>query len=124
MTAYDEDFAQWLNEQATALRARRFDQLDIDNLAEEVESAARAEKRRVCASLERVLANMLRWERLPNRRQPHWRFVMLRRRSRVRSLLDDSPSLWPRLPEMIEDAYGIARLTAMRQTGLPKAAFD
>jgi Domain of unknown function DUF29 len=66
---------------------------------------------------------MLRWERRPNRRRPHWRLLMLRRRSRVGSVLDDSPSLWPRLPEIIDHAYEIARLTAMRQTGLPVAAF-
>src|SRR5258705_2339762 len=105
MTAYHEDFTQWLTEQAAALRARRVEQLDVENLAEEVDAAARTEKRRICASLERVLANRLRWERLPNRRRPHWRLVMLRRRSRVRSVLDDSPSLWPRLPEIIDHAY-------------------
>jgi Domain of unknown function DUF29 len=30
MTAYHEDFTQWLTEQAAALRARRFEQLDVD----------------------------------------------------------------------------------------------
>jgi hypothetical protein len=43
--------ASWVAVKRSQLRARRFDQLDIDNLAEEVESAARAEKRRVCVSL-------------------------------------------------------------------------
>ena len=33
--AYDEDFAAWLAAQATMLRERRFDELDVEHLAEE-----------------------------------------------------------------------------------------
>ncbi len=38
MTGYDEDLALWLNERAAQLRARRFNERDIENLAQEVES--------------------------------------------------------------------------------------
>jgi hypothetical protein len=35
--AYDEDFGAWADAQAETLRARRFEDLDVDNLVEEVE---------------------------------------------------------------------------------------
>jgi hypothetical protein len=38
--AYEEDFAAWLQAQADLLRERRFDELDIPNLVEEVEAWA------------------------------------------------------------------------------------
>jgi hypothetical protein len=44
---YEEDFAAWLDLQVAALRERRFADLDLDNLIEEVESIRRAEARSV-----------------------------------------------------------------------------
>src|SRR6266705_2816598 len=39
---YHQDFALWLECQATLLRARRFDLLDLDNLAEEIDAVAQS----------------------------------------------------------------------------------
>jgi hypothetical protein len=39
---YDDDFAAWLDVQTAALRERRFADLDLDNLIEEVEPGARS----------------------------------------------------------------------------------
>ncbi len=44
---YDEDFVAWLDAQVAALRERRFEELDLDNLIEEVEAIRRAELRSV-----------------------------------------------------------------------------
>jgi hypothetical protein len=41
-TLYDTDFVVWADNTAELIRARRFEELDIENLAEEVESLARA----------------------------------------------------------------------------------
>jgi len=42
---YQNDFYAWAMEQATLLRAGRFSAADIENLAEEIESMGRGEKR-------------------------------------------------------------------------------
>jgi hypothetical protein len=42
---YEQDFAAWLDVQVAALRERRFTDLDLDNLIEEVGSIRRAEAR-------------------------------------------------------------------------------
>jgi hypothetical protein len=43
----EQDFAAWLDLQVAALRERRFPDLDLDNLIEEIESMRRAEARSV-----------------------------------------------------------------------------
>ena len=57
MTGYDEDLALWLNEQAALLRARQFADLDIDTLAEEIESAARGLGCEIVDRLAAILAD-------------------------------------------------------------------
>ena len=49
---YDRDFVLWTEEMARLLRERRFDQLDIENLAEEVESMGKRDGREVENRLE------------------------------------------------------------------------
>jgi hypothetical protein len=41
-TDYDHDFYAWTQAQAAALQAKSWDQRDLDNLAEEIESLGRA----------------------------------------------------------------------------------
>jgi hypothetical protein len=49
---YDEDFCAWSMEQARLLRAGEFAWLDIENIAEELESMGRSDKREIdnCSS--------------------------------------------------------------------------
>ena len=42
---YDRDFYAWANEQAALLRAGRLTEADIENIAEEIDSMGRSEKR-------------------------------------------------------------------------------
>ena len=56
---YADNFAAWLERQAQLLRARRFEELDLDNLIEEVESIRRAEVRSVEHHARVVIAQLL-----------------------------------------------------------------
>ena len=42
---YETDFYAWTQAQATALRAKDWPALDVDNLAEELEGMARSDRR-------------------------------------------------------------------------------
>ncbi len=53
MSLYDRDFFAWANEQAALLRAGRLAAADIDNIAEEIESMGRSEKRELLMALRR-----------------------------------------------------------------------
>jgi len=56
---YREDFAAWLDAQVAALRERRFMDLDLDNLIEELESIRRADERSVQHHARVVVAQLL-----------------------------------------------------------------
>jgi hypothetical protein len=59
---YEIDFYAWTQEQARLLRERRFDDLDLDNLVDEVESVGRSDKRQIESRLEIPLAHLLKWK--------------------------------------------------------------
>ena len=56
---HQQDFAAWLDLQVAALRERRFADLDLENLIEEVESIRRAEARSVQHHARVVVAQLL-----------------------------------------------------------------
>jgi hypothetical protein len=45
MQTYEDDVVAWANEQARLLRAGRFDLLDIQHIAEEIEDVGKSEQR-------------------------------------------------------------------------------
>jgi Domain of unknown function DUF29 len=57
---YEDDFPLWAEHQATLLRARRFDELDLDNLIEEVEDLGRRERDMVESHAETILEHLLK----------------------------------------------------------------
>jgi len=79
--AYDDDFYVWSQEQAALLRALPrgsrdlSNALDIENIAEEIESVGRSELNRVTSLIERVLVHLLKIVSLTDDADPirHWR---------------------------------------------------
>jgi len=45
MTGYDEDVVAWAQEQAALLRSGRISEIDLANIAEEIEDVGKSEKR-------------------------------------------------------------------------------
>ena len=68
-TRYDKDVLLWSQEQARLLRAGRFDELDIEHLADEIEDVGKSEKRQLANHIAVLLAHLLKWE-TPTR-EPH-----------------------------------------------------
>ena len=62
---YDADFYVWAERQAELLRARRFDELDLTNLIEEVQDLGRALKRSVLNNAAVVIEHLLKLEHSP-----------------------------------------------------------
>ena len=121
--AYDRDFYRWTQEQARALEEGRWDALDIENLVDEVESLGKSEKREIRSRLLVILVHLLKWRYQPEQRSSGWRGTITEQRRRLREVLEDSPSL-KRLPgEGLAGEYGLARLKAAGETGLPEEAF-
>ena len=59
---YESDFPLWAERQAALLRARRFDELDLENLIEEVEDLSRRERDTVESHVETILEHLLKLE--------------------------------------------------------------
>jgi hypothetical protein len=102
---YDEDFAAWLQAQAELLRAGRFGELDVLNLAEEVESVGRSEFRALESALELILLHMMKWDYQSERQGKSWRTTINDQRRAVTKLLRDNPSFKSRLEDAVAGAY-------------------
>lgn len=59
---YEADFYAWTAQQAAAIRARQWERLDIENLAEEIESLGRAERRELESRLAILVGHLLKWQ--------------------------------------------------------------
>lgn len=117
------DVYKWATEQAALLRAGKFDQIDIENVADEIESVGKSEFRSLTSHIEIILTHLLKWDFQPQRRSRSWLLSIEEHRQRARDDLADSPSLDTRVEEAVHRAYRLARRAAARQTRLPLATF-
>jgi Domain of unknown function DUF29 len=122
-TLYERDFYAWANEQAALLRAGKFSAADIANIAEEIESMARAERNELTNRLAVLLAHLPKWDLQPERRGRSWVLTIRGQRRQVARNIKQNPSLRPQLGEITADAYGDAVLAVLRETDLSEEAF-
>jgi len=120
---YEADFYEWTREQARLLRERRWDDLDIENLIDEVEGVGKSDKRQIQTRLKVVLAHLLKWKYQPGARSAAWRGTLREQGQRLQAVLDDSPSLRSYPGEVFQLAYLSARLLASKETGIDFTLF-
>ena len=120
---YDTDYVAWLDEQAQHLRAGRLGELDVENVAEELESLMSSERRELENRLEVLILHLLKWDHQPDQRSNRWRATVQEQRTRIRRLLRDSPSLKREVEPMCHDVYADAVEGAAIETLLSEALF-
>ena len=120
---YDRDFYAWATEQAALLRAGRLSEVDVQHIAEEIETLGRGEKRELVNRLAVLLLHLLKWAYQPERRSKSWRLTIEEQRRQLSRHLRDNPSLRGWQDEAMADAYGDAVLRAERETDLPRDLF-
>ena len=121
---YEHDFYSWLMEQARHLRERRFDALDCDNLAEEIESLGREQFNKLVSALRVLMAHMLKCDdHQPSLRSRSWVLTIEEQRIDIGDVLADNPDVKPRIAEAITRAYRRARIEAVHETELDEAQF-
>lgn len=120
---YDEDFYAWSQDQAKKLRDRRHNEVDWENVAEEIESLGRSQRREIRSRLLILLLHLLKWEFQPDQRKRGWQASIVEAREELASELDDSPSLRDYPGQAIARQYEVARIKAAAETGLPRDAF-
>jgi hypothetical protein len=120
---HDHDFYAWTQEQASLLRAGKLNAVDMENIAEEIESMGRSEQQQLENRLIVLLLHLLKWQFQPNFRGNSWRLSIKEQRVKIARHLRKNPSLKALLDETITDAYGDALIGAERETGLPEQTF-
>jgi Domain of unknown function DUF29 len=118
MTNYDTDFYAWTQDQARLLRSGQVQQIDLENLAEEIESLGRQERRELRNRLAVLVGHLLKWQYQPTGRGASWRSTIKVQRKDVQRLLKENPSLRPYLTEAVEESYDMALDLAIQETGL------
>ena len=114
---YETDFYGWTQTQAARLRelgARGGNQdIDWENVAEEIESLGRSDKRQIASRLETILEHLLKLT-FSTAAQPRtaWIRTVRRERKLVARLLKESPSLRPQVATLIEEYADLARDSA------------
>ncbi len=120
---YEEDFYAWTVEQARLLRAGELSGIDVENIAEEIESMGRGDRREIKSRLIVLLVHLLKWQLQPRMQSKSWSATIREQRRKVEELLSESPSLRPIVPEILPQAYAEAREDAQEETGLAETAF-
>ena len=118
MSDYQKDFYSWTREQAELLRSGRFDELDIVNLIEEIETLGRSEKRELENRLTVLLVYLLKWQYQPARRGQNWRLTIQEQRLELFDVLNDNPGLKSQLQALLTHSYRKAKIRASKETGL------
>jgi hypothetical protein len=118
--SYEADVVAWSQEQARLLRAGRFDALDIQHIAEEIEDVGKSEQRELASRMTVLLLHLLKWQLQPQRRGSSWEATIRHQRERIARRLERTPSLKASLcdPDWWDDAWGDARLETVREIGI------
>ncbi|MGI8743561.1 MAG: DUF29 domain-containing protein [Bryobacteraceae bacterium] len=115
----EEDFAAWAQETAELLEQRRFEELDLADLIEEVRELARAQYRRLDSQLLRLFSHLLKWTCQAEKRSRSWEISIFDARDKIETAFKDSPSLRSRLSaEDIPSIWKRARKRTALETGL------
>ena len=120
-TAYEKDFYTWMMANVMLLRQHRLTEIDIENIAEELESMAKRDKRELLSRLKVLLMHLLKWQFPANKRTKSWKSTIDEQREQIHLLLRDSPSLKNFI--RLDDAYRLGLKAAIDETGLAKSVF-
>ena len=84
---------------------------------------ARSDRREIRNRLVVLLIHLLKYSAQPRRRSSGWLATIGEQRSRIATVIDDSPSLKSFPGSILDHCYADARSRAALETGLPESDF-
>ena len=120
---YATDFYGWATETARKIRSGKLEEVNLEQVAEEIESLGKSEQQQLSNRLIILLTHMLKWEFQPSKRKIGWQGTIIEQRERAKRLLAKNPSLQPLVDETIAEAYSIAVATAAFETHMVEEDF-
>ena len=121
--AYLADFNSWIDQTTHLLRERRWHEIDVEHLIEEVEDLGKSERRGIASQLTRLLLHLLKWQYQPQRRSDSWLDFITDARTQIELAIEDSPSLRNYPLEQLEESYQRVRRQASKQTNMQMSVF-
>ena len=113
---YDTDFAEWSARTAALIRSGRFQEIDAENVAEEIESLGKAEHSAVRSQMLRLLLHQIKRRIQPEKETASWRRSILDSQDKLQAAIEDSPSLTGFLHVNLERIYQKAVYNAHVET--------
>ncbi|MGA2741062.1 MAG: DUF29 domain-containing protein [Bryobacteraceae bacterium] len=120
---YDEDFFEWIGHNAASLRAGRFDQADIEHIAEEIEDMGKRDLNEVNSRVQVLVEHLLKWQLQPEKKSRSWLRTIASQRGVLAKRLEASPSLRAKIQPNLGSNYQRAVQLTLIETGLPKNHF-
>lgn len=117
---YESDFAAWCAAQARAAREGRLEDLDLPNVAEELDSLGNEQRHRLESHLFQLLKHLLKYEYQPSRRSKSWLISIRESRRGIAKVIRSNPSLAKHPARALAEAYADARGDAAIETDLPE----
>ena len=117
---YETDFYQWTVEQSQLLELGKFQDLDLENLAEEIASLGRQERQELENRLGVLIGHLLKWQYQPNKRSRSWQVTISNQRRAIKKLLTNNPSLKPYLDTAVQDGFLLGLGLVLSETKLKK----
>src|SRR2546422_4819641 len=97
---YETDFVLWAEHNAELLRSGRLAEADLEEIAEEIESMGKSNRRALESRIIRVLEHLLKLRLVTGPEGDHnergWRGSILHQQSAIAALIEERPS--PRAP--------------------------
>lgn len=125
ISAYEQDFLAWTEQQAQYLRSGCWAELDVKNLVEELEALGRSEQRELGSYLQVLLMHLLKCQHQPERKTQSWETTVSNCRDQIQDCLEDAPSLRRFLqdPAWLQKHYRRACRDAAKEMRKPPEIF-
>ncbi|NJO75876.1 MAG: DUF29 domain-containing protein, partial [Leptolyngbyaceae cyanobacterium RM1_406_9] len=118
---YEMDYQLWLDQTVKQLRSHDFNNIDLDNLIEEIESLGKSDKRAISSYLRKLCEHLLKLNYWTSEREVcfrGWDIEITNFRLQIQAILEDSPSLRNYLDENFAREYGNGRKLFLKASGL------
>jgi hypothetical protein len=115
---YDTDFVEWTAHNAELLRQGRFEEVDLEHVAEEIEDLGKRDLLAVRPQLRRMLMHLVKQKIQPERDGASWRGSVVNAQGIILDYVENSPSLLRPLTDSLPAVYRRAIEEALSETGL------
>lgn len=120
---YETDFYTWTARQAEALRAGAFEQADVANIIEEIETLGRSEESALESHYDVLCTHLLKAIYQTEKTSFSWKQSVVESRIQIAKVLRRNPGLKSKRDSLFSEAYQDARKHAELETGLPVSRF-